>query len=404
MSSVPGRFAGKVALVTGASRGIGFAVAERLVSEGARVCITARKTEALEAAVESLGGKEHAMLVAGKGDDTEHHAAAVAAAIDGYGRLDVLVNNTGINPAFGPMIEQELSAARKVFDVNVIGVVGWIKAAYDAWLGANGGAIVNIASIAGTAPAPGLGYYAASKAALIQMTAAARLRAGAEDPGQRGRAGRHQDAVRPRAVRGPRGRGRGRVRARPARAAPRRGRRRGVLRIVRRGLDHRTDARHRRWREPDEGSGMTFASVDALRDAIGKDLGYSDWITIDQARINQFADATGDHQWIHVDPERAAQGPFKTTIAHGYLTLSLLPVLTTGLVRVDGVRMGVNYGVNKVRFPAPVPVDSRVRARVEIVSVEDVGGGVQVTSRVTIEREGGDKPVCVAESVARFYS
>jgi acyl dehydratase len=149
---------------------------------------------------------------------------------------------------------------------------------------------------------------------------------------------------------------------------------------------------------------MTFASVDALRDAIGKDLGYSDWVTIDQARINQFADATGDHQWIHVDPERAAQGPFKTTIAHGYLTLSLLPVLTTGLVRVDGVRMGVNYGVNKVRFPAPVPVDSRVRARVEIVSVEDVGGGVQVTSRVTIERDGGDKPVCVAESVARFYS
>ena len=149
---------------------------------------------------------------------------------------------------------------------------------------------------------------------------------------------------------------------------------------------------------------MTFASIEALRDAIGKDLGYSDWITIDQARINQFADATGDHQWIHVDPERAAQGPFKTTIAHGYLTLSLLPALTSGLARVEGVRMGVNYGVNKVRFPAPVPVDSRVRAQVEIVSVEDVAGGVQVTSRVTIERDGGDKPVCVAESVARYYA
>jgi acyl dehydratase len=149
---------------------------------------------------------------------------------------------------------------------------------------------------------------------------------------------------------------------------------------------------------------MTFASIDALRDAIGRDLGYSEWITIDQARIDQFADATGDHQWIHVDPERAAQGPFKTTIAHGYLTLSLLPALTSGFVRVDGIRMGVNYGVNKVRFPAPVPVDSRVRARVQIVSVEDVGGGVQVTSRVTIERDGGDKPVCVAESVARLYS
>jgi acyl dehydratase len=148
---------------------------------------------------------------------------------------------------------------------------------------------------------------------------------------------------------------------------------------------------------------MTFASIEALRDAIGKDLGYSDWMTIDQARINQFADATGDHQWIHVDPERAAHGPFKTTIAHGYLTLSLLPALTSGLVRVDGIRMGVNYGVNKVRFPAPLPVDSRVRAHVEIVSVEDLGGGVQVTSRVTIERDGGEKPVCVAESVARFY-
>jgi acyl dehydratase len=148
---------------------------------------------------------------------------------------------------------------------------------------------------------------------------------------------------------------------------------------------------------------LTFASIDALRDAVGKDLGYGDWVTIDQARINQFADATGDHQWIHVDPERAAQGPFKTTIAHGYLTLSLLPVLTSGLIRVDDIRMGVNYGVNKARFPAPVPVDSRVRGRVEIVSVEDVAGGVQVTSQVTIEREGGDKPVCVAESVARFY-
>ena len=170
MSSVPGRFAGKVALVTGASRGIGFAVAERLVSEGARVCITARKTEALEAAVESLGGKEHAMLVAGKGDDTEHHAAAVAAAIDGYGRLDVLVNNTGINPAFGPMIEQELGAARKTFDVNVIACVGWIRAAYDGWLAATAAR----SSTSHRSPAPGRRRASAttqsSKAALIQMT------------------------------------------------------------------------------------------------------------------------------------------------------------------------------------------------------------------------------------------
>jgi len=170
MSSQPGRFAGKVALVTGASRGIGFAVAERLVAEGAQVCITARKAEALESAVGSLGGPDRAIFVAGKGDDTEHHANAVADTLSAYGRLDVLVNNAGINPVFGPMIEQDLGAARKVFDVNVIGAVGWVRVAYEAWFAKNGGAIVNIASIAGTAPAPGLGFYAASKAALIQMT------------------------------------------------------------------------------------------------------------------------------------------------------------------------------------------------------------------------------------------
>jgi len=148
---------------------------------------------------------------------------------------------------------------------------------------------------------------------------------------------------------------------------------------------------------------MSFATIDELRAAAGSKIGYSDWITIDQERINKFADATGDHQWIHVDAERAAAGPFKTTIAHGYLTLSLLPALVGDMARVDGVRMGVNYGVNKVRFPAAVPVDSRVRALIELQSVDDVTGGVQVTLRVTIERDGGDKPVCVAESVARLY-
>ncbi|HEU0241242.1 MAG TPA: MaoC family dehydratase [Micromonosporaceae bacterium] len=148
---------------------------------------------------------------------------------------------------------------------------------------------------------------------------------------------------------------------------------------------------------------MGFASIDELRAAVGTQLGPSDWLTVDQERINRFADATGDHQWIHVDPDRAAHGPFKTTIAHGYLTLSLLPALASTLTRVDGVRMGINYGVNKVRFPAPLPVDSRVRARAEIMSVEDVDGGVQLTTKVTIERDGGDKPVCVAESVSRVY-
>ncbi|MEC4018554.1 MaoC family dehydratase [Streptomyces sp. H27-D2] len=146
-----------------------------------------------------------------------------------------------------------------------------------------------------------------------------------------------------------------------------------------------------------------FASLDDLRSAVGEDLGTTDWLEIDQKRIDLFAEATGDHQWIHVDPEKAAAGPFGTTIAHGYLTLSLLPTLVPRLMRVEGVRMGLNYGVNKVRFPATVPVGSRLRASARIAEVSEVKGGVQLTTGVTIEREGGEKPVCVAESVSRFY-
>jgi acyl dehydratase len=148
---------------------------------------------------------------------------------------------------------------------------------------------------------------------------------------------------------------------------------------------------------------MAFETVADLKAAVGTVVGQSDWVTIDQERINTFADATGDHQWIHVDPQRAAQGPFGTTIAHGYLTLSLIPMLSFDVVKVKDARMGVNYGLNKVRFPAPVPVGSKVRATFELVSVDDVEGGVQVTSKVTVEREGGDKPVCVAETVSRSY-
>ena len=146
-----------------------------------------------------------------------------------------------------------------------------------------------------------------------------------------------------------------------------------------------------------------FTSVDELKAAVGEQLGYTDWLEIDQKRIDLFAEATGDHQWIHVDPEKAAAGPFGTTIAHGYLTLSLLPLFGPQLMSVEGVKMGVNYGTNKVRFPAPVPVRSRLRATGKISSVEDVPGGVQLAVAYTVEREGGDKPVCVAESVARFY-
>jgi acyl dehydratase len=149
----------------------------------------------------------------------------------------------------------------------------------------------------------------------------------------------------------------------------------------------------------------SFPSVAALRETPdGTDLGHTSWHEIDQARINMFAEATGDRQWIHVDPEAAAAGPFGTTIAHGYLTLSLLVLFTAELLAVDNVRMGINYGLNRVRFPAPVPVDSRIRAHGELLSVEDVSeGGVQVTVKVTVEREGGSKPVCVAEALLRLF-
>jgi len=140
-----------------------------------------------------------------------------------------------------------------------------------------------------------------------------------------------------------------------------------------------------------------------MRKAIGEQLGYSEWHTVTQEQISAFADATGDHQWIHVDPVAAAKGPFGTTIAHGYLTLSLIPMLVSQVTRVEGVRMGVNYGLNKVRFPAPVPVGSRVRAGVRLKSVDDIDGGAQIVNEVTIEREGGDRPSCVAETVARYY-
>jgi len=147
-----------------------------------------------------------------------------------------------------------------------------------------------------------------------------------------------------------------------------------------------------------------FPSLTALAEATGQHLGYSDWLDMDQKRVDLFADATGDHQWIHVDPERAAVGPFRRTIAHGFLTLSLIPALTSDIYGVDGVRMGVNYGLNKVRFPAPLPVGGRVRAGVELLEVTPVDGGAQVVAKVTVEVDGTAKPCCVAETVTRLYT
>jgi acyl dehydratase len=135
----------------------------------------------------------------------------------------------------------------------------------------------------------------------------------------------------------------------------------------------------------------------------GAEFGPSSWIDVTQERIDAFADATGDHQWIHVDPERAASGPFGTTIGHGYLTLSLVPVMSGEVMPRQESGMGINYGVNRVRFPAPVPVDSRVRGTFRVDSVEEADWGRQVQLTATIERDGGDKPVCVAEVLVRFY-
>jgi acyl dehydratase len=146
-----------------------------------------------------------------------------------------------------------------------------------------------------------------------------------------------------------------------------------------------------------------FESPADLKGAIGKPLGHSDWLEITQERIDKFAEATGDHQWIHVDPERAKKGPFGATIAHGYLTQSLASLFMPQIMEVRGISMGVNYGCDRVRFPAPVPVGSKVRGSAEVIEVEEIKGTVQSKVRVTIEIEGSDRPACVVDTISRYY-
>ena len=147
-----------------------------------------------------------------------------------------------------------------------------------------------------------------------------------------------------------------------------------------------------------------FENPAALLSAAGRDVGVTDWITITQDQIDKFAEATLDNQWIHCDIERAKQGPFGAPIAHGYLTMSLASHFLAELVRVEGISMGINYGTEKVRFPAPVPVGSRLRGRGEVLEAKDVPGGVQATTRITIEREGGDKPAAIVDTVSRYLA
>lgn len=146
-----------------------------------------------------------------------------------------------------------------------------------------------------------------------------------------------------------------------------------------------------------------FNHPSELKDSVGKHLGVSEWLVIDQARIDKFADATGDHQWIHVDPERAKDGAFGSTIAHGYLTLSLVNKFLPEIIDVRGISMGVNYGSDRLRFPAPVPVNSKVRGSAELIKVEEVkGGAIQSTVRVSVEIEGSDRPACVIDTISRY--
>ncbi|HEX2539881.1 MAG TPA: MaoC family dehydratase [Caldimonas sp.] len=147
----------------------------------------------------------------------------------------------------------------------------------------------------------------------------------------------------------------------------------------------------------------TFRTLVEMEPLVGQEVAVSDWVVVTQERIQLFAEATNDHQWIHLDAERAGAGPFGTTIAHGFLTLSLLPEMSASAFHVEGTRMGVNYGLNKVRFPAPVPSGSRLRGRFKLLRYEPLDGGAQLTMEVTMEREGFAKPVCVAESLSRRF-
>jgi acyl dehydratase len=148
-----------------------------------------------------------------------------------------------------------------------------------------------------------------------------------------------------------------------------------------------------------------FKNLAELRPLLGQEIAVSEWVKVDQNRINLFAEATGDHQWIHLDAERSAKGPFGTTIAHGFLTLSMIPIFMAQAIKMQDVKMGVNYGLNKVRFTSPVPVDSELRARFKLLSIEDIANnGAQMSWEVTIERKGSEKPVCIAESISRRYA
>ena len=402
----PGRelLEGKVVLVTAAAgTGIGYATAQRCLEEGATVVLSdaheRRLADAADGLSELARGTAPRSIVCDVTDEAQVQAM-IGETLDGHGRLDVLVNNAGLGGT-ADLVDMTDEQWDRVLDISLTGTMRCMRAALRHMYDAGGGVIVNNASVMGWRAQAGQSHYAAAKAGVMALTRCAAIEAAPH-------------GVRINAV------------------APSLAMHAFLSKVTTDELLEELTEREAfgRAAEPwevatviaflasDYSTYMTgevvsvssqrvisFATLDELRDAAGRHLGWTDWIDITQERVNLFADATGDHQWIHVDVDRAnAESPFGGPIAHGFLTLSLSNLFLPQLIEVPGASAGVNYGTGKVRFPSPVPVGCRVRAGAEITGVEEIPAGLQTTIAITIEVEGQTKPACVIESISRWLA
>ena len=377
---------GQGVVVTGAGHGIGRAIATRLATEGARVVVNDLDGDSAKLVAEEIDG----YAAPGDAASQDGVAALVQTARDHLGSIDTWFGNAGTDRGQGLDASEEDWAVAN--EVNVMANVRAARLLVPDWLERGGGRFVVTASAAGLLTVLGSPTYSVSKHGAVAfaewLSVTYRHRGVVVQAicpqGVRTRmlenTGPLQELISPRRRAGARRRRRGRLagdgRQPVPDPSPPRGP--GVLRDPRRA-DRAVAGRDEPVAATVRGAGgpamKVFQGIEELQKAVGDHLGHSDWHTITQEQIDLFAEATGDHQWIHVDPEKAAQGPFGTTIAHGYLTLSLVPRLVSEIYRVEGLAMGVNYGANKVRFPSPVPVGSRVRAGVEILSLVPEGPG-----------------------------
>ena len=391
----------RVAIVTGAAKGIGAEVAHRLADDGLAVAVLDLDEAAGKPVVEEIqaaGGQAIAV-----GADVADEAAvqtAVDRVAEELGAPTVLVNNAGITRD-NLLFKTTSSDWDAVMGVHLRGAFLTSRAVQSHMITAGWGRVVNMSST-------GLGNrgqanYSASKAGIEGLTKTLAIKLGrfgitvnVVAPGvhRHRHAGGHRGA--------PRGQLRGlpRGRRRPDPRQPHRHgggpRARGLL-LRQRGRELRLRPGPLCRRRPVR---MRIINIEELEQAVGTHLGYSDWHSVTQDQIDLFADATGDHQWIHVDQKKAKEGSFGSTIAHGYLTLSLVPMLSWQVYNVEGMPKGVYYGANRLRFASPVPVAPKVRAGVELLSVTPAGGGYQVVARRTVERDGGGKPACVVDAVS----